>query len=45
MRSLLRGGFRDSWEAGITTPRRLDFISKVRFQSGKEHAQVFGLER
>lgn len=44
MRSLIRGGYRDSWEADITMPRSLDFIPKVRFQSGKEHAQIFGLE-
>ena len=25
--------------------RSLDFIPKVRFQYGKKHAQIFGLER
>lgn len=28
----------------IITLRSLDFIPKVRFQYGKKHAQIFGLE-
>lgn len=40
-----RGDYQDNWEGNTIMLRSLDFIPKIRFQSGKKHGQAFGLQR